>query len=80
MVVFGFIFYSFPAGFMMYIMTSSALGILESKIIKAELGRDEGGEAGPGGAGRSVAHPMGPYPARSRRSEDEEPPKGKRAR
>jgi YidC/Oxa1 family membrane protein insertase len=41
LVFFGFIFYSFPAGFMLYIMTSSALGIVESKIIKAQLRRED---------------------------------------
>ena len=48
MVFFGFIFYGFPSGFMLYIMTSAALGIVESKIIKAELAREEdsGGPAG----------------------------------
>ena len=43
MVFFGFIFYSFPAGFMLYIMTSSALGIIESKLIKAQLAKEEAG-------------------------------------
>jgi len=48
MVFFGFIFYQFPSGFMLYIMTSAALGIIESKIIKAELAREEesGGSSG----------------------------------
>ena len=42
MVFFGFIFYGFPAGFMLYIMTSSALGIVESKLIKAQLAKEDG--------------------------------------
>jgi membrane protein insertase Oxa1/YidC/SpoIIIJ len=55
LVFFGFIFYKFPAGFMLYIMTRAALGIIESKIIKAELAHEEakgnreaagGGESG----------------------------------
>jgi YidC/Oxa1 family membrane protein insertase len=41
MIVFGFIFYTFPAGFMLYIMTSSALGIIESKIIKAGIAKED---------------------------------------
>ncbi len=41
MLFFGFIFYSFPAGFMLYIMTSAALGIAESKIIKAQLAKED---------------------------------------
>ncbi len=41
MVVFGVIFFQFPSGFMLYIMTSSALGIVESKIIKAQLKRED---------------------------------------
>ena len=59
MIFFGFIFYAFPSGFMLYIMTSSALGIIESKIIKAELKHEEeqGGDVAavvagsPGGGG-----------------------------
>jgi YidC/Oxa1 family membrane protein insertase len=77
MVFFGFIFYQFPAGFMLYIMTSAALGILESKIIKAELRREEakGGSGGSGGSSASAV-PSGTvppggamYPARSRKAE-----------
>ena len=41
MIFFGVIFYGFAAGFMLYIMTSAALGIAESKIIKAQLARED---------------------------------------
>jgi len=72
MIFFGYLFYSFAAGFMLYFMTSSLLGIIESKIIKAELARDEsaGGKeavaAGAGGGGTGAF-----YPARSRKSEED---------
>lgn len=64
MVAFGFIFYNFPAGFMLYIMTSMALGIIESKIIKAELAREEAAAGGANGDG-SAAGPL--YPGKSDR-------------
>ncbi|MEE3199726.1 MAG: membrane protein insertase YidC, partial [Planctomycetota bacterium] len=41
MLFFGVIFYSFPSGFMLYIMTSAALGIAESKLIKAQLAKED---------------------------------------
>ena len=81
LVIFGFIFYSFPAGFMLYIMTSAALGIIESKIIKAELARDPeigaiaSGEAPvPQSTGNSA-----PYPARQKKGQgaSASPSKGK---
>ncbi|MEM7167298.1 MAG: membrane protein insertase YidC [Planctomycetota bacterium] len=37
MVAFGFIFYNFSSGLLLYFMTSAALGIVEQKIIRAEL-------------------------------------------
>lgn len=40
LIFFGVIFYGFPAGFMLYIMTSAALGIFESKLIKAQIAKD----------------------------------------
>ncbi|MBN1441586.1 MAG: membrane protein insertase YidC [Planctomycetes bacterium] len=65
MVFFGVIFYQFPAAFMLYIMTSAGLGIVESKIIKAQL-KAEDGEQGSAPAGGDA--PAGPaaYPGRSR--------------
>jgi YidC/Oxa1 family membrane protein insertase len=77
LVFFGFIFYSFPAGFLLYIMTSSALGIIESKIIKAELKRDEeaGGAAastGPDSVG-PTSSPAALYPARARKPDPGRP-------
>ncbi len=80
MVFFGFIFYSFPAGFMLYIMTSAALGILESKIIKAELKHEENranaslAPAVAGARGSTGAI----YPARSRKAEEEKLKRGSR--
>ncbi len=41
LVAFGFIFYHFASGLMLYFMTSAALGIVEQRIIRAEL-RKEG--------------------------------------
>jgi YidC/Oxa1 family membrane protein insertase len=68
MVFFGFIFYSFPSGFMLYIMTSSALGIIESKIIKAKLAREDaqGGGASPGAPGGDGGAPAPMYPGRKK--------------
>jgi YidC/Oxa1 family membrane protein insertase len=78
LVFFGFIFYSFPAGFLLYIMTSSGLGIIESKIIKRELARDEespssGGAARGEPAGGSAGGPAALYPARARKPEPGRP-------
>ncbi|MGQ9592789.1 MAG: YidC/Oxa1 family membrane protein insertase, partial [Planctomycetota bacterium] len=60
MVIFGFIFYKFPAGFMLYIMTSAGLSIIESRIIKAKLARE--GASG-GGAGSAPGAPARAAPA-----------------
>ncbi|MCZ6794075.1 MAG: membrane protein insertase YidC [Planctomycetota bacterium] len=60
MVFFGFIFYRFPAGFMLYIMTSAALGIIESKIIKRQLKREEES----GGLVPATDKGTGPYPSK----------------
>ncbi len=40
MVAFGFIFYSFSSGLLVYFITSAALGIVEQRIIRAELKRE----------------------------------------
>jgi YidC/Oxa1 family membrane protein insertase len=77
MVFFGFIFYQFPSGFMLYIMTSAALGIIESKIIKAELAREELSGGSGGSAGVAVGAPSGaPYGAASKKSGGEARSKG----
>ncbi len=39
MVFFGFIFYNFASGLLLYFLTSSTLGIVEQRIIRAELRR-----------------------------------------
>ena len=69
MVFFGLIFYGFPAGFMLYIMTSTLIGIFESKMIKRNLAREEeagvgvevitgdGPSAGSGGASGGALYP-----------------------
>ena len=81
MVFFGFIFYAFPAGFMLYIMTSSALGIIESKIIKAELARDEAASGAAGVASAPAPAGGAMYPAKPRKSDDEGGrPRGKKPR
>jgi YidC/Oxa1 family membrane protein insertase len=41
MVAFGFIFYNFASGLMLYFLTSSGLGIIEQRIIRAELAAKE---------------------------------------
>lgn len=45
MIFFGFIFYSFPSGLLLYFLTSSLLGIVEQRIIKLELKADKEREA-----------------------------------
>jgi YidC/Oxa1 family membrane protein insertase len=77
MIFFGFLFYSFAAGFLLYFLTSAFLGIIESKIIKAELARDERHE---GGAAAVAAAPAGGamYPGKAKKSEDE--PRGRKRR
>ena len=40
MVAFGVIFYGFSSGLLLYFLTSAALGIVEQKIIRAELAED----------------------------------------
>ena len=55
MIFFGVIFYTFAAGFMLYIMTSAALGIAESKIIKAQLAREDLETGGDGVDAESAA-------------------------
>ena len=69
MIFFGFIFYGFASGFMLYIMTSAALGIAESKIIKAQLAREdlelEGNQGGEGTA--APAAPL--YKAKNKSAE-----------
>ncbi len=77
---FGYLFYQSPSGFILYIMTSAALGIIESKIIKAELRReDERGGLAIAGAGAGGPAPGGAmYPARSRQTEDARSKRGGR--
>ena len=63
MLFFGVIFYSFPAGYMLYIMTSEALGIAESKIIKAQLAKEDLEVEG----AATVSAPQEPlYPAKNK--------------
>jgi YidC/Oxa1 family membrane protein insertase len=69
MVFFGFIFYSFPAGFLLYFITSAAIGMLESKIIKRMLAREGLGPAAGGALAQvpSAPKPSALYPARGQR-------------
>ncbi len=57
LVFFGLIFYAFPSGFMLYIMTSTLLGIIESKIIKAELAAEAKQEEQGGDGEAKVLYP-----------------------
>ena len=69
MIFFGFIFYGFASGFMLYIMTSAALGIAESKIIKAQLAREDLELEGKQG-GEDTAPSAGPlYKAKNKSAE-----------
>ena len=84
MVAFGFIFYNFPAGFMLYIMTSAALGIVESKLIKAQLKKEEatwGDGPSPAAAGTSggpAPTSSGPMYGSSKKSDKKGKGKGKK--
>jgi len=44
--VFGFIFYSMPSGLVLYFLTSTAIGVAESKLIRRHLAKLD--DAGPG--------------------------------
>ena len=69
MIFFGLIFYGFASGFMLYIMTSAALGIAESKIIKAQLAREDLELEGKQG-GEDTAAPAAPlYKAKNKSAE-----------
>ncbi len=74
MVFFGFLFYAFPAGFLLYFIAGATIGMIESKIIKRMLARDGLGAAAtpavatPGsGAGPGVSAGAF-YPARDPRA------------
>jgi YidC/Oxa1 family membrane protein insertase len=66
LVFLGFIFYHFPAGFMLYIMTSAALGIGESKYIKWRLAKEDGAPGTSGAAGSPTPAVEAAYPSRVR--------------
>jgi YidC/Oxa1 family membrane protein insertase len=44
MVFFGFIFYSFASGLLLYFLTSATLGIVEQRIIRREIAAETGGD------------------------------------
>ena len=78
MIFFGVIFYTFAAGFMLYIMTSAALGIAESKIIKAQLAREDLELEGKQG-GEGTAAPAAPlYKAKTKSAEKSVPSSAKK--
>ena len=69
MIAFGFIFYSFAAGLMVYFITSALVGIVEQKMIRRDLraagivptpgvSTDSGSSPGPGSG--NVSAPRGP--------------------
>ena len=62
MVFFGFIFYSFPAGFLLYFIASAAISMVESKIIKKKLAKEGLGPLAPPDA---QGNPSGPGPKKS---------------
>ena len=62
MVAFGFIFYNFASGLLLYFLTSAALGILEQHIIRKELKREEESEEHVVGDGVVVKGPAPPPP------------------
>jgi YidC/Oxa1 family membrane protein insertase len=62
MVFFGFIFYSFPAGFLLYFIASAGISMAESRIIKKILAREGLGPLAPANA---QGTPAGPGPKKS---------------
>jgi len=62
MVAFGFIFYSFASGLLLYFLTSATLGLVEQKIIRAELAREE--DEGDGVVVKAPATPPPPKPGK----------------
>ena len=68
MVAFGFIFYSFAAGLMVYFITSALIGIFEQKMIRRELRAagilpvtgTSGGESATTGSTDPMRGPAGP--------------------
>jgi len=59
MVFFGFIFYAFPAGFLLYFIASASISMVESKIIKKILAREG---LGPNAGALAAAGGAGPVP------------------
>ena len=62
MVAFGFIFYNFASGLLLYFLTSASLGLIEQKIIRAELNREE--EEGDGVVVKGPDVPPPPKPGK----------------
>ena len=62
MVAFGFIFYNFASGLLLYFLTSAALGILEQHIIRKELNREDEDAETVVGEGVVVKGPPPPPP------------------
>ncbi len=50
MIAFGFIFYGFASGLLVYFITSAVFGLIESKMIRARLAREEEAATGTGPA------------------------------
>ncbi len=51
MIAFGFIFYSFPSGLMVYFIASALYGLVESRLIRRRIAREEESEGGGAAAG-----------------------------
>jgi len=62
MVAFGFIFYGFASGLMVYFLTSSSLGIIEQKMIRSELAKEEDTQVTTSVVGARPAAPPPPKP------------------
>ena len=62
LVFFGFLFYAYPAGFLLYFIAGAAISMLESRIIKRVLAREG---LGPGGGSPALATAGAPSPLAS---------------
>jgi YidC/Oxa1 family membrane protein insertase len=72
--VFPFMFYTFPSGLNLYYLTSTTLGIIESKIVRNHIKRADEAQ---GGSGPVIID--APRATRSaRRRQDEQPPEPKK--
>jgi YidC/Oxa1 family membrane protein insertase len=76
MMAFGIIFYDFPSGLMVYFITSTLFGLIESRMIKRIIARE--GEAAGGGGGDGPSTPTGPLYSAPKGMQRKKPKKQKK--